>query len=51
MNKRNPYSVDRYGEAEAHGTLGRAASMIGCLLAMAVLCLGMLFALWKVSGR
>lgn len=51
MNGRNPYNIDRYGETETRGVLGRAASMVGCLLAMAVLCLGMLFALWKVSGK
>lgn len=52
MDKRSPYSIDRYGEAAApRGALAHAASLIGCLLAMAALCLGMLYLMWKVQGE
>lgn len=52
METRNPYSIDRYGEATApRGPLARAAGLIGCLLAMAALCLGMLYLMWKASGK
>lgn len=52
MSKRNPYQIDRYSEtAASHGTLANAASLIGCLLAMAALCLGMLYLMWKASGK
>ena len=52
MSKRNPYQIDRYSEtAASHGTLANAVSLIGCLLAMAVLCLGMLYLMWKASGE
>ena len=52
MKKRNPYSIDRYGEATApRGVLASAASLIGCVVAMAALCLGMLFLMWRVNAR
>lgn len=52
MDKRNPYQVDRYGdEAVSRGVLARTVSLVGCVLAMAALCLGMLYVMWKASGR
>lgn len=52
MDRRNPYSIDRYGDtAASRGVLTRAAGMVGCVLAMAALCLGMLYVMWKASGR
>lgn len=54
MSKRNPYAVDRYADTQARGgrgALAGAAGMLGCVLAMAVLCLGMIYVLWKAAGR
>lgn len=52
MDRRDPYSVDRYGEAPVReGALLRAANLIGCILAMAALCLGMLYFMWKTAGK
>ena len=54
MNKRNPYSINRYTEpkrAGAGGVLSNAAGLVGCLVVMAILCIGMMAVLWKVSGK
>ena len=52
MSRRNPYQIDWYGEAAAsHGILANAVSLVGCVVAMAALCLGMLFLMWRVSAR
>lgn len=54
MNARGPYDINLYADdaAEIRGnpfvTLG---SRLCCLLTMAVLCLGVIVMLWKVSGR
>ena len=54
MSARGPYNIDRYADtaSEVPGnpfvTLG---SRLCCLAAMAVLCLGAIVMLWRVSGR
>lgn len=54
MSKRNPYAIDRYADVQprgGRGALAGAAGMLGCVLAMAVLCIGMIYVLWKATGR
>ncbi len=57
MDTRNPYEIDPYGpngEAVEPGSaapLRRAAELIGCLLAMAVLFFGMIYLMGRVGGR
>lgn len=54
MSKRNPYHIDRYADVERPGVGGavsNAVGLVGCLVAMAVLCIGMMVVLWKVSGK
>lgn len=54
MSARRPYGIDRYADTalEVPGnpfaTLG---SRLCCLATMAVLCLGVIVMLWRVSGR
>lgn len=54
MSARGPYDIDRYADAASEvsgnpfATLG---SRLCCLAAMAVLCLGAIAMLWRVSGR
>lgn len=54
MSARGPYDIDRYTDAASEvpgnpfATLG---SRLCCLAAMAVLCLGAIAMLWRVSGR
>lgn len=54
MSARGPYDIDRYADTalEVPGnpfaTLG---SRLCCLAVMAVLCLGVIVMLWRVSGR
>lgn len=56
MNKRNPYEIDRYSAARtgAMGVTGAFRNMAGlicCLVAMAALCLGMIYIMWKATGK
>lgn len=54
MSAREPYDIDRYADTASEvpsnpfATLG---SRLCCLAAMAVLCLGVIVMLWRVSGR
>lgn len=54
MNARGPYDIDRYVDTalEVPGNpFATLASKLCCLAAMAVLCLGVIVMLWRVSGR
>lgn len=57
METRNPYEIDPYGtggesvESGAVAPLRRAAELIGCLFAMAVLFFGMIYLMGRVGGR
>ena len=54
MSARGPYDINRYADdaLEVSGNpFATLASRLCCLAAMAVLCLGMIVMLWRVSGR
>lgn len=54
MSVRGPYNIDRYADtaSEVPGNpFATLASKLCCLAAMAVLCLGAIVMLWRVSGR
>lgn len=54
MSSRGPYDIDRYVDTalEVPGnSFATLASRLCCLAAMAVLCLGVIVMLWRVSGR
>lgn len=54
MRARGPYDIDRYGDDVLEVQGNPFATLCGrlcCLAAMAVLCLGVIVMLWKVSGR
>ena len=54
MSARGPYDIDRYADTaseEPGHPLVPLGSRLCCLAAMAVLCLGAIVMLWRVSGR
>ena len=54
MSARGPYDINWYADdaLEVSGNpFATLASRLCCLAAMAVLCLGMIVMLWRVSGR
>lgn len=57
VEMRNPYQVDRYASQGGtaprgvRGAVSRAAGMLGCLIAMGVLFLGMIYVLWRAGGN
>ena len=54
MSSPGPYNIDRYVDTalEVPGNpFATLASKLCCLAAMAVLCLGVIVMLWRVSGR
>ena len=54
MSARGPYDIDRYVDTalEVPGNpFAPLGTPLTCLAAMAVLCLGAIVMLWRVSGR
>lgn len=54
MSARGPYDIDRYADTASEvpgNTFATLGSRLCCLAAMAVLCLGVIVMLWRVSGR
>lgn len=54
MSVRGPYGIDRYADTASEVPGNPFATLGGrlcCLAAMAVLCLGVIVMLWRVSGR
>lgn len=54
MNARGPYDINPYADNAAEmqgGPFATLGSRLCCLAAMAVLCLGAIVMLWRVSGR
>lgn len=54
MSARGPYDIDRYADTASEvpsNPFATPGSRLCCLAAMAVLCLGVIVMLWRVSGR